>query len=544
MQPATALAPHVTPAGNANPKQVEAKPSPNPETMPANTAKPAAAAAQLVPAAASTAASDPVINDPTDPDGETNPQSPGVSDPIEDGSKANLIGEESGQSVPPVNILATPTSLDPSDNTEFGSKAPALPFAFPDPLNALTEGQLTTIHNQVVQPLSHGISIAGTTLIPGGPPITVSGAPISYASSALVVGTSTIPLALKVPLPVSFNALTEGQITTINQQAVQQLSHGISILGTTLTPGAPPITISGTPIAYGPSVLVVGTSTVPLTSDSEIPSPTTTTIAGQAVTIGQNTVGIAGTVLSPGGPAITVSGTPISLGSSALIIGTSTVPLASQASKPFITTVAGHAITAAPNAVEVAGTTLRPGLSGVTLDGTVVSLDTAGQLVVGSKTMPLTSESAGLNALIVGGFGDMSRSEVSNPLITTIAGQAVTAASTAVAFAGTTLTPGAPGKTIKGTLVSLNAAGQLVVNSKTITLESNSAGLGGLIVGGFGPGGPFDGNTPSPTQRIFSNGTSNTSVQIFQGKAEDLKSFLSWKKVAVSMVAMIIFIYV
>ena len=514
--------------------------------MPANTAKPVAAAtagiAQLVPAATSTAASDPAINDPTDPDGETDPQLPVASDPIEDGSKANLIGEESGQSDPPVNILATPTSLDPSEKTEFGTKAPALPFVSPDPLNALTEGQLTTIHNQVVQPLSHGISIAGTTLIPGAPRITVSGTPISYASSALVVGTSTVPLAPKVPSPVSFNALTEGQITTINQQAVQQLSHGISILGTTLTPGAPPITISGTSIAYGPSVLVVGTSTVPLASDSDFPSPTTTTIAGQAITIGQNTVRIAGTVLSPGGPAITVSGTPISLGSSALVIGTSTVPLASQASKPFITTVAGHAITAAPNAVEVAGTTLRPGLSGVTLDGTVVSLDKSGQLVVGSKTMPLTSESAGLSGVIVGGFGDMSPSEVSNPLITTIAGQAVTAASTAVAFAGTTLTPGAPGKTIKGTPISLNAAGQLVVNSKTITLESNSAGLAGLVMGGFGAGGSFDSTSPSPTQAIFSNGTSNTSVQVFQGKAEDLKSFLSWKKVAVSMVAMIILI--
>ena len=114
------------------------------------------------------------------------------------------------------------------------------------------------------QQLSHGISIAGITLTPGVPRITISGTPTSYGSSALVVGTSTLPVASKVRLPLSVNALTEGQFTTFNEQEVQQLSHNISIAGTTLTLEAPPVTISGTPMAYGPSTLVVGTSTIPL----------------------------------------------------------------------------------------------------------------------------------------------------------------------------------------------------------------------------------------------------------------------------------------
>ena len=456
----------MTPAGDPNSKQVEAKPSPTPATIPANTAKPTVAAnggtAQLVPVAKNTAASVPTVNDPANTDGETNAQLAAAPDPIEDGSKADPIGEASGQIVPPVKILGKPTSLDPSNEPVLDNKAPALPFVSPRP----------------------------------------------------------------------FNTLTEGQTTTINHQVVQQLSHGISIAGTTLTPGASPITVSGTPVAYGPSVLVVGTITVPLASDSDDPDPRTTTIAGQALTIGQNAVEIAGAILTPGSPVMTVSGTPVSLGSSGLVIGTRKISIGFQTPNPLITTVAGHVMTAAPNAVVVADTTLRPGASDVTLDGTVVSLDTAGQLVVGSKTVPLTSESARLKSgQILGGFGDEPPSEVSDPFITTIAGQAITAAPTAVAFAGTTLTPGALGKMVNGTLVSLNTAGQLVMDSNTISFESNSAGLGGLIMGGF---------VSNPLSQNASNGTStvaNNNVEVFQGKAENLKSCLSWKQAIVSVIA-------
>jgi len=60
-------------------------------------------------------------------------------------------------------------------------------------------GQSTKINGQTAQPLSHGISIAGTTLTLGAPAITVSGTPISLGSSVLVIGTSTIPMETEVP---------------------------------------------------------------------------------------------------------------------------------------------------------------------------------------------------------------------------------------------------------------------------------------------------------------------------------------------------------
>lgn len=51
----------------------------------------------------------------------------------------------------------------------------------------------------------------------------------------------------------------------------------------------------------------------------------------------------------------------------------------------------------------------------------------------------------------------------------------------------------------------------MVVGSKSIALESSSAGVGGLIMGGFGPEGPFGGISPSSTHGSFSNGTSNVA---------------------------------
>ena len=390
--------------------------------------------------------------------------------------EANIAGAESGQNRPQVNVLKVSASPGPLDNPASDSKTPTQSPSFSEPFNALAEGNPITINNQVIQSLSYGISVAGTTI----------------------------------------------------------------------TPGAPPITISGTPISYGPSLLAVGSSTIFLAADNR--KSIVTNIAGQAVTIGQhNAVEIAGATLTPGAPALTVSGEMISLGSSILIVGTSTVSFQSPSAETSIISVAGYPITAAPDAVALAGTILHPGKPGVILDGTLISLDTAGQLIVGSKTMTLPGAS-----LRSGRLADHSYPlypDISDPLVTAIGGQTITAAPSAVAFAGTTLTPGASGKTIGGTPVSLNKGGQLVIGSKTIPLETDSgAGLGGLIMGGFGAGGPFGGRSPSPSGGTSSNGTGNrtsASVAVFQGGAESLKGGLPlWKTAVMSSVAMLVSFHV
>lgn len=346
------------------------------------------------------------------------------------------------------------------------------------------------------------------------------------------------------PILVDGAPASADPVTTINNQAVQPLSHGISVAGTTLTPGAPAITASGTSISLGSSALIVGTSTVPLRFQPS--DPFITTVAGHPITAAPSAVDVAGTILHPGIPAVTLDGTAVSLDTANhLIVGSKTIALSDgkqgpdrlrlgglndqsshSVAEPFITTIAGHAITAAPNAVDVAGTTLHPGDPGVTVDGTAVALDTAHHLVIGSKTIPLTNESTGLGGLILGGLGYPSTSssdDDAHPFITTIAGQAITAAPTAVAFAGTTLTLGAPGKRINGTLIFLNTAGQLVVGSKTVALQSERGGFG---TAGLSFSSPSQGiYSPSSSYPLYGTGNptyTGGGIKILEGNAAAL----------------------
>ena len=372
----------------------------------------------------------------------------------------------------------------------------------------------------------------------GAPLITVSGTPIHFGSSALVIGKSTVPLAPGTPTQM---------ITTIAGQAITAVPSAVAIAGNTLNPGAPGTTIDGTILSLNTAgQLVVGSKTIPF--GSKAPETMTTNIAGQVITAAPNAVAVAGTTLTPGAPGITLDGTLLSLDTaSGLIVGSKTVPLGSASPKSIVTTIGGQVITAAPNGIAIGGTALTPGASGVSVGGTLVSLNTAGQLVVGSKTVTLPNGSTGLGGLLMGGLGLGAPSEVAEPITTTIDGQVITAGPTALVMAATTLTPGASGFTIDGTVISLNTAAQLVVGSKTIPLKS--AGLGGLIMGGSGNGGsfgPFATNSPSPTQGNASTGAENgmsNGTRVFEGKAGNLQCSSSWNRVAVSVMAIPVLFY-
>ena len=228
------------------------------------------------------------------------------------------------------------------------------------------------------------------------------------------------------------------------------------------------------PVAhFGPSALSIGTSTVPLAPG--VSNSITTTIAGQAIVAAPNAATVAGTTIRPGASGITLAGTLISLNTaSQLMIGSKTIALGSASQSSIVTTIGGQVITAAPNGIAIAGTVLTPGASHVFVGGALVSLNTAGQLIVGSKTITLQSGNSGSGGPIAGGLGVGIPSEVADPLTTTVDGQVITAEPTALAMAGTTLTAGAPGLTINGTVVSLNTAAQLVVGSKTIPLRESA----------------------------------------------------------------------
>ena len=255
----------------------------------------------------------------------------------------------------------------------------------------------------------------------------------------------------------------------------------------------------------------------------QVPQRILTTIAGHAITAAPTAISIAGTTIDPGDPSVTIGGIPVALDKSGqLLLGTNTVPLPSVLQEKITTTIAGQAMTADPAAVAMKSTTLRPGDPAINVDGTSVALDTAGHFLIGSKIIPFTEQSA-------------------KPLVTTIAGQVITAAATAIGIAGTTLKPGDAGFPINGTVVSLDTAGHFIVGSTTHTFEI--ASLGTLTVAALGGGGSFATVAPTATQSNTSTGTHNstsTSVQVFRGEAGSLKwSLLCLKRVAV-MVALIV----
>ena len=300
------------------------------------------------------------------------------------------------QSSPEPSNGVAPTTA----GTQQVSNNPSDPQADRVAIGSHSLEEAVTFNGQVAQPLSDAISIAGTRLAPGAAPITADGTQISLGNNVLVVGSSSMPIALP-PVP-----LIAGQATKMNGQIIQPLNNGLSIAGQTLTPGAPPITISGTPIYLGSSSLLIGSSSyaIALPRLSWIPGQATT-INGQVIQpLTNGGVSIDGTTLTPGALPITVSGNPISLGSTALYIGSSTVSLDSVVPEQFVTTVAGQAVTADPTAVEVGSLTLTPGAPGTSLSGTLVSLNSDGELMVGTKIIPLETTAGGSGGLIMGGL--------------------------------------------------------------------------------------------------------------------------------------------
>ena len=290
-------------------------------------------------------------------------------------------------------------------------------------------------------------TIAGQTLIPGGPALTVSGTRLSLAPSAtqVVVGSSTIRLGPNFTPPPS----------TLGYQTFTANSASDYVIdGQTLVPGSPAITVSGTPISLAPGAtqVVIESNTIDLASTAihhllTFDSQTfTANSASDFIIDGQTFI--------PGAPALTISNTPISLapGASEVVIGGSTEILRSGATLPPIV-IGSQTFTANNAGAYVIGTqTLTPGASGIVVPG---SLFTPG---------PSLS-------------------------VFTVAGQVFTANPTDFSIDGTTISAGGPGVTISGTPISLQASGVLDIGKSTTTLSpaksTNGLGLAAFTGKGY-----------------------------------------------------------
>lgn len=209
------------------------------------------------------------------------------------------------------------------------------------------------------------IEVAGTTLLVNGPKGTISGMVISLASAGLILGTKTFAMPLPMPDPDK-TPTANGIFTLADQIDASKSKSGVAVAGTTLSVNRPDTTRSGTSIPGAPAGQVVAGQT--LTVPTPSPGPT-----GEAVIIAGNTV-------TAGGSPVTIAGIPLSLA-----IGPSGLYVSAQGSGSVTLTAS-------------------------VLAGASMSLDPAGQLVVGGSTLTQATGdgNGGLGSAIMAGFGPAS----------------------------------------------------------------------------------------------------------------------------------------
>lgn len=328
------------------------------------------------------------------------PSSSGIV--LVDGQRITMGGDTS-------SINASPIALHVNGDLVLGSStianfippsSAALYFTIGSETLTLSKGQLVA---------------AGKTLAPGDPGLKIHGTSISLGSSALHIGAATIPVFVTTPETPNKIITAAGQLATLS-------SNGVNIAGTMITPYAPAITISGTPISLGGDGLVVGTSTIALSLPSMPPLNPVTMVAGQVLTLLPTGVIVAGTVISINAPAVTLAGLRISLGPSRLVIGTSTValPLPALASFISVITTLGQTMTINSNGLVESGITVKIGDPPFTISGTRIAVESDG-IVIGTSTLPypLTEPSStqALGNIVLSGLHGGSLSTGSNETI-------------------------------------------------------------------------------------------------------------------------------
>lgn len=316
--------------------------------------------------------------------------------------------------------------------------------------------------------------IAGQTVAPAGPGITVSGTPIIIApgGTAAVIGTTTVPIVHKpaVDMPnIAPVLIFAGSTYTAST------SSAFVIEGQTLTPGSN-IEVQGTPISY-PSVgseIVIGTSTEPLSFATITPpaiAPMFTYDGSTYTADSSSQFIIGGQTLIPGN-AITVSGTPISYAAaaSAVVIGTSTESLSFATITPAaaVLTFDGSTYTADVSSdFVINGQTLTPG-GIITVSGTPISYAATGSaVVIGTSKEPLSYAKITPTAAVITFDGSTYTADESSDFM----------------INGQTLVPGAV-ITISGTPISYASGGTDIV----IGTSTEAVGIGGLIMSGLGGG--------------------------------------------------------
>ncbi|KAL8720882.1 MAG: hypothetical protein Q9225_002327 [Loekoesia sp. 1 TL-2023] len=205
----------------------------------------------------------------------------------------------------------------------------------------------------------------GARLTPGGPPLVASGVTYSISPSGTAVFANGSPSPFNKPVNLA-NALPEESAAGVN------VYQPFVIGSKTLSPGAPAVVISGT--TY--SLPFTGATMMANGSPSLLSA-----LAGNSK-IDANPVIIAGTTLKPGFPAVTVSGTAYRLPphGTAVIVNGSPSPLPKPADNVNHDTSAANE-DPVPS-LAITGQTITPGASATITSGTMNSIPASGSSVV------------------------------------------------------------------------------------------------------------------------------------------------------------------
>ena len=356
-----------------------------------------------------------------------------------------------------ITVSGTSLSLDNDGNLIVNGNSIPIPYA---PLHV--SPPVLTVGGQSFTALPDGFAVAGSSVVPGGPPVVLSGTPIALDySGVLKIGSSSTLLPNAPAVPTANIFTVGGQIITANPT-------GFAVGSTTLSPGGSAATVSGTVISLGPSgaLLIGSSSTNILPTLSAVPEPVFI-VGGLTFTKSSSNVLVDGKTLSAGGPAATVAGEQVSLASDGrLVVGSVTTNVPTSTNGGAVFTAGGFAFTEGSSDLVVDGETLFPGGSPVTVAGTQVSLGSDGKLIVGSLTTNLPP------------------SITSGPIFTA-GGIVFTEGSSDVFVYGKTLFPGGSPATIAGTPITLGSDGKLTVGSLTTTLPTRITNGAVFTAGGL-----------------------------------------------------------
>ena len=265
-------------------------------------------------------------------------------------------------------------------------------FHLPDP----TEQAATAIAGLAVVPVANGVSIQGV-YVTGTTPVVISGTTISVDNSRLCFGSKAYPLPTESP--ASMTTLANGAVVLPMPNAASIYGNTLTAGAPAATFLRTAISLDDSSNLIFDSTALSLPSFAQTTADWD----KVTTINSLAIKLLPSGISVAGTTLTPGAHAISAFGKPVFLGSTIFVIGTSSIPVSFGNWQSLTTTIGGQAMTDASTGIEMGTAKLLPGAQGTTLGGTLVSLGSSGTLVVGSTTLVLEGPSGSLGELIVGG---------------------------------------------------------------------------------------------------------------------------------------------